>query len=97
MIDDGTVAVRLLLAAALGAAVGLEREWRNQPAGLRTHLLVSLGACLFTLMSAFGFSSFIGGSAKQAASASVSTQVDCGVLEASRINVVPGAVPVASR
>jgi putative Mg2+ transporter-C (MgtC) family protein len=42
---------RLILASALGALVGQERERRDLPAGLRTHLLVSAGACLFTLVS----------------------------------------------
>lgn len=45
----------LLLAVALGAVVGIEREWTHKPAGLRTHMLVSLGACLFTVVS-IGFS-----------------------------------------
>jgi putative Mg2+ transporter-C (MgtC) family protein len=43
--------VSLLLAVALGAIVGIEREKSHKPAGLRTHMLVSLGACLFTMMS----------------------------------------------
>lgn len=42
----------LLIAVVLGAIVGLERERAHRPAGLRTHMLVSLGSCLFTLMSA---------------------------------------------
>ncbi len=46
---------RLALAAALGAAIGLEREFREREAGLRTHLLVSVGSALFTIVSAFGF------------------------------------------
>ncbi|EOU2462228.1 MgtC/SapB family protein [Vibrio navarrensis] len=41
----------LLLAAALGALVGLERQWHQRMAGLRTNALVSLGAASFTLMS----------------------------------------------
>jgi putative Mg2+ transporter-C (MgtC) family protein len=41
----------LLLATALGAIVGIEREITIKPAGLRTHMLVSLGSCLFTLIS----------------------------------------------
>ena len=41
--------VRLLLAAALGALVGMERELTGKAAGLRTHMLVSLGAALFVL------------------------------------------------
>ena len=46
---------RLLLAAVLGGAVGAERELADQPAGLRTHMLLTIGACLFTLISAYGF------------------------------------------
>ncbi len=45
----------LLLAVALGAIVGIEREFTHKPAGLRTHMLVSLGSCLFTIVSV-GFS-----------------------------------------
>jgi putative Mg2+ transporter-C (MgtC) family protein len=41
----------LLLAVALGATVGIEREYAHRPAGLRTHMLVCLGSCLFTIMS----------------------------------------------
>jgi putative Mg2+ transporter-C (MgtC) family protein len=48
--------LRIVLAAGLGAAIGLERELREREAGLRTHLLVSLGAALFTLVSAYGWS-----------------------------------------
>jgi putative Mg2+ transporter-C (MgtC) family protein len=43
--------ISLILSVGLGAAVGIEREFTHKPAGLRTHMLVSLGACLFTLMS----------------------------------------------
>jgi putative Mg2+ transporter-C (MgtC) family protein len=46
------LAVRLLGAGALGGLVGLERELSEQPAGLRTHLLVALGAALFTAVGA---------------------------------------------
>lgn len=41
----------LILASILGAIVGIEREITIKPAGLRTHMLVSLGSCLFTLIS----------------------------------------------
>src|SRR4030065_2787674 len=41
----------LLLSVELGAIVGIEREKAHRPAGLRTHMLVSLGSCLFTIMS----------------------------------------------
>lgn len=44
---------RLLLAAVLGALIGLEREVHGRPAGFRTHLLVSMGACLMTIVSEY--------------------------------------------
>ena len=44
------IAVRLLLAAALGGAHGYERERRGQSAGIRTHMLVAMGAALFVLV-----------------------------------------------
>lgn len=43
------ILIQIVVAAALGAAVGFEREMSAQPAGLRTHMLVSLGAALFTI------------------------------------------------
>ena len=43
--------LRLLLAAGLGAAIGVEREYRRKPAGLRTNILIGLGAALFTIVS----------------------------------------------
>ena len=47
--------LRLLIAAGLGGAIGLERELRDHEAGFRTHLIVSLGACVFTLVSAYAW------------------------------------------
>ena len=52
---DLELLARLLLAAVLGGAIGAERELNDQPAGLRTHMLLTIGACLFTLISAYGF------------------------------------------
>jgi len=49
------VLLRLSVAAGLGGAIGFERELRERQAGLRTHLVVALGAALFTLVSAYGF------------------------------------------
>lgn len=45
------IAIRLLIAAALGALIGLEREWNTAEAGLRTHILVSVAAALFTILT----------------------------------------------
>ncbi|MGZ4145488.1 MAG: MgtC/SapB family protein, partial [Actinomycetota bacterium] len=67
MIGTWAVAARILVAAGLGAAVGLERELRERAAGLRTHMLVAMGSCLFTLVSAFGFPEFTSASANLAA------------------------------
>lgn len=48
--------LRLTAGVVLGAIIGFEREFHRQPAGFRTHSLVSLGAALFTVVGAFGFS-----------------------------------------
>ncbi len=51
---------RLLLATVLGGIIGLERELRHKPAGLRTNMLISMGAALFTIIS-FAMASEVGG------------------------------------
>lgn len=48
---DIALLLRLLLASVLGGIIGLEREIHGRPAGFRTHLLVSLGSCLFCITS----------------------------------------------
>jgi putative Mg2+ transporter-C (MgtC) family protein len=48
--------LRFLLAAGLGAGIGYQRERVGKAAGIRTHILVSSGAALFTLVSIYGFS-----------------------------------------
>lgn len=48
--------LRLLLATALGAGIGYQRERSGKAAGLRTHILIASGAALFTIASIFGFS-----------------------------------------
>ena len=45
------IVARLLLAAIFGAAIGFEREWRNRPAGLRTHVLVCVAAATFAILT----------------------------------------------
>ena len=56
MISYSQIAIRLVLAAIAGGMVGYEREVKNRPAGLRTHVLVSLGSALVMLISIDGFS-----------------------------------------
>jgi putative Mg2+ transporter-C (MgtC) family protein len=49
------IALQLALAAFLSMIIGLNRETHKQPAGLRTHMLVGLGSCLFTALSSHAF------------------------------------------
>lgn len=53
--------VRILAALIFGFLLGLERELTNKYAGLRTHILVCLGACIFTIISIYGFPSYADG------------------------------------
>lgn len=55
LIQQFEVALQLLLAALLSMVIGLDRERRDSPAGVRTHMMVGLGACLFTLLSIHAF------------------------------------------
>jgi putative Mg2+ transporter-C (MgtC) family protein len=53
--EEIEIAIRLVLAAVFGAAVGYERRSSDKPAGLRTLSLVAVGSALFTIISAYGF------------------------------------------
>ncbi len=69
MITNEQVAIRLLLAAALGAIIGFERERQNQPAGLRTHIILAIGATLAMILSItlpINFRALTGGNADPA-------------------------------
>lgn len=50
-LPEHIIAIRLAIAAALGALIGFEREWNTAEAGLRTHILVSVAAALFTILA----------------------------------------------
>ena len=52
--------LRILLAALCGSAIGLERGFRKKEAGQRTHCIICVGACLFMLLSVYGFYDFTG-------------------------------------
>lgn len=60
-IFDINLVIRVLSALLLGFAIGLEREMTNKYAGLRTNILVCLGACIFTIISIYGFPTFADG------------------------------------
>ena len=55
MLTDSTVMIRLCLSVLFGGMVGLERELHGRAAGLRTHIMVSLGSCLIMLTSLYVF------------------------------------------
>lgn len=57
-ISEFEVVIRLLVTVGLCGLIGFEREMRDQSAGFRTHILLGLGAALFTLVSAYGFAAF---------------------------------------
>ncbi|MGQ7793535.1 MgtC/SapB family protein [Faunimonas sp. B44] len=45
------IVLRLFVAALLGGLIGIDREWRDRPAGLRTHVLTALAAAVFTVLT----------------------------------------------
>ncbi len=49
------LSIRLVSAGLIGAIIGYEREFRGKVAGVRTHVLVALGSCLFMIISQYGF------------------------------------------
>lgn len=53
--DTGVLILRLMLAGFLGGLIGAEREYRAKVAGMRTHLLVAIGAALMLIVSRYGF------------------------------------------
>jgi putative Mg2+ transporter-C (MgtC) family protein len=73
--------LRLSVAAALGGAIGAERELRERQAGLRTHLVVCVGSALFTIVSAYGFREFLvnGGSVVRADPTRIAAQIVSGI------------------
>jgi putative Mg2+ transporter-C (MgtC) family protein len=73
--------LRISVADGLGGAVGLERELREREAGLRTHLVVCVGAALFTLVSAYGFHDFLvsGGSLVRTDPTRIAAQIVSGI------------------
>lgn len=60
MIIWNEILIRLLLASILGGLIGLEREKKHWAAGLRTHMMVCVGACLIMIVSTYGFADILG-------------------------------------
>lgn len=77
MLIDKSMLLDILLAVVLGFAIGFEREITNKWAGLRTHILVCLGACIFTLLSIHAFPIYA--HSPQADPARVAAQIITGI------------------
>ncbi len=75
-VSDGEIVLRLAIIVVLCGAIGLERQARDQIAGLRTHVIVGLGAGLFTLVSAYGFA---GSDASRVDPSRIAAQVVSGI------------------
>ena len=71
--------IRLIIAALCGALIGIERSKRNKGAGVRTHMIVAMGAALFVIVSQFGFSDVINQEYVQVDVARVASNVVTGV------------------
>jgi putative Mg2+ transporter-C (MgtC) family protein len=76
--------VQVILATLLGGLIGVEREWRGRDAGLRTNMLIAMGACLFTVISIKGFP-LQGSSAKDTARLAAQVVAGIGFLGAGAI------------
>jgi putative Mg2+ transporter-C (MgtC) family protein len=102
MLPNLEILARLLLAALLGSAIGFERERLLWAAGIRTHMLVCVGACLIMIVSSFGFTDIMGTNNVVLDPSPVAAQVVSGIgfLGAGSIllrgNVVRGLTTAAS-
>ena len=87
-----TLIVRILIAVAAGAVIGIDREWRGKAAGLRTHILVSVGACLFVMIP-----DLMGGSPDAASRVVQGIAAGIGFLGAGEILRFPSKDPAKAR
>ncbi len=93
MAPELTMVLRILLAAALGAAIGYQRERAGKPAGLRTHMLICIGSAVFTLVSIYAFE----GDARIAAGVVTGVGfLGAGAIISTREGIVQGLTTAAS-
>lgn len=59
-LSNSEIFVRLLIATLVGMILGIERERRHKPAGVRTHIMICLASAILTMISAYGFTDFAG-------------------------------------
>lgn len=92
--DDITIRIitQIIIAVALGMFIGLEREYKRKPAGMRTYALVALGATLFTILSVEGFSAYGSVAAIDPARVAAQVVVGIGFLGAGLIFIERGSV-----
>ncbi len=79
MISLTQILLRILLACLMGSVIGLERQRRDWTAGLRTHMLVCMGAALFMLVSMHGFTDVVGQKGIELDPSRVAAQVVSGI------------------
>ena len=73
------ISLRLIMAAIFGAVIGLERERKDWSAGMRTHMMVCMGAALIMMVSSFGFSDTIGNERVELDPSRVAAQIVSGI------------------
>ncbi len=79
MLETSEILIRLLLASAFGGLIGIERERKDWAAGLRTHMMVSVGSCLIMIVSSFGFADILGSENVSLDPSRVASQVISGI------------------
>jgi putative Mg2+ transporter-C (MgtC) family protein len=73
------IVIRVAVAAGLGGAIGIERELREREAGFRTHMLVSVGSALFTMVSAYAWRDFTYGNGVNYDPTRIAAQIVTGI------------------
>ena len=79
MLSWTEITIRLFMAAFFGGLIGIERERRVWVAGMRTHMMVCVGACLVMIVSAYGFSEVLGSDYMRLDPSRVASQVVSGI------------------
>lgn len=79
MLSWTEITLRLFMAAFFGGLIGIERERRVWVAGMRTHMMVCVGACLVMIVSAYGFSEVLGSDYMRLDPSRVASQVVSGI------------------
>lgn len=79
MIETSEILIRLLVGAVCGAIIGIERERKEWAAGMRTHMMVSVGATLYMIVSSYGFNEVLANDKVMLDPSRVAAQVVTGI------------------